>query len=78
MLNINNFSVRRSTFERLALLSGGGLSYALEELLKTDPFGSSILDQKRLKSVDRRVAIVLSLIHYCFDKKNGSWQGLLV
>ncbi|XP_045585385.2 glycosaminoglycan xylosylkinase isoform X2 [Procambarus clarkii] len=67
--------LRQSTYERLVLLSGGGLSQALKELLAQDPI-SPILTKPHLYALDRRVLHILAALSMCRERKGG-WHNVL-
>ena len=69
------FRIRQSTFERLKLLSGGGLSDALATLLAQDPI-SPVLSKPHLSALDRRVHHVLAIVSMC-EEKNKGWHNVL-
>ncbi|XP_076064914.1 glycosaminoglycan xylosylkinase-like isoform X2 [Oratosquilla oratoria] len=67
--------LRHATYEKLVLLSGGGLSQAMEKLLALDPL-APILTPQQLQALDRRVHFVLAALHMCEDEKGG-WHHVL-
>ncbi|XP_069983079.1 glycosaminoglycan xylosylkinase isoform X1 [Penaeus vannamei] len=66
---------RAATHARLVLLSGGGLSRALRELLRLDPL-APVLADAHLRALDRRLAHVLAALSACSEKKGG-WHNVL-
>nr|XP_027220605.1 glycosaminoglycan xylosylkinase-like [Penaeus vannamei] len=67
--------LRRSTHARLVLLSGGGLSRALRELLRLDPL-APVLADAHLRALDRRLAHVLAALSACSEREGG-WHNVL-
>ncbi|XP_042880524.1 glycosaminoglycan xylosylkinase-like [Penaeus japonicus] len=67
--------LHRSTYERLVLLSGGGMSLALQELLALDPV-APVLTEAHLHAMDRRVKHILAALSACREKKGG-WHNVL-
>ncbi|KAK4314946.1 hypothetical protein Pmani_013814 [Petrolisthes manimaculis] len=67
--------LRQVTYERLVLLSGGGLSQALEELLTLDPI-APVLASSHLHALDRRLLHVLAALSACKDRLGG-WHHVL-
>ncbi|XP_042855864.1 glycosaminoglycan xylosylkinase-like [Penaeus japonicus] len=67
--------IRAATYERLVLLSGGGMSLALQELLALDPV-APVLTRAHLRATDRRVTHLLAALTACSDKKGG-WSNVL-
>nr|XP_027220604.1 glycosaminoglycan xylosylkinase-like [Penaeus vannamei] len=67
--------IRRGLHARLLLLSGGGLSRALRELLRLDPL-APVLADAHLRALDRRLAHVLAALSACSEKKGG-WHNVL-
>ncbi|XP_037804171.1 glycosaminoglycan xylosylkinase-like isoform X2 [Penaeus monodon] len=67
--------IRAATRARLVLLSGGGLSRALRELLGLDPL-APVLADAHLRALDRRLAHVLAALSACSEKKGG-WHNVL-
>ncbi|XP_037803966.1 glycosaminoglycan xylosylkinase-like [Penaeus monodon] len=66
---------RQDMYARLVLLSGGGLSRALRELLGLDPL-APVLADAHLRALDRRLAHVLAALSACSEKKGG-WHNVL-
>ena len=72
-LNVNVsffYRLRKSTYDRLILLSGGGLSRALGKILSLDTLAPVITD-KHLEALDRRLAFVLSAVALCQNENGG-------
>ncbi|XP_042890673.1 glycosaminoglycan xylosylkinase-like [Penaeus japonicus] len=67
--------IRQATYERLILLSGGGISRALRELLALDPV-APVLTEAHLSAMDRRVTHILAALSACREKEGG-WEGVL-
>ncbi|XP_042887224.1 glycosaminoglycan xylosylkinase-like [Penaeus japonicus] len=67
--------IRAATYERLVLLSGGGMSLALQELLALDPV-APVLTRAHLRATDRRVTHLLAALSACSEKKGG-WSNVL-
>ncbi|XP_045106194.1 glycosaminoglycan xylosylkinase-like isoform X2 [Portunus trituberculatus] len=67
--------IRQTTYERLLLLSGGGLSLAMQELLNLDPL-APVLTRAHLLALDRRVFHVLAALSACRERR-GSWHHIL-
>ncbi|ROT72431.1 Glycosaminoglycan xylosylkinase [Penaeus vannamei] len=67
--------LRAATHARLVLLSGGGLSRALRELLRLDPL-APVLADAHLRALDRRLAHVLAALSAC-SERNGGWHNVL-
>ncbi|XP_064089471.1 glycosaminoglycan xylosylkinase-like [Macrobrachium nipponense] len=67
--------LRQATYERLILLSGGGLSKALEEILSLDPI-SPVLTKPHLHALDRRILHILAALSMCRERKGG-WHHVL-
>ncbi|XP_042855892.1 glycosaminoglycan xylosylkinase-like [Penaeus japonicus] len=67
--------IRQATYERLVLLSGGGMSLALQELLALDPV-APVLTPAHLRATDRRVTHLLAALSACSVKKGG-WHNVL-
>ncbi|XP_047475613.1 glycosaminoglycan xylosylkinase-like [Penaeus chinensis] len=67
--------IRRATYDRLVLLSGGGMSRALREVLAYDPV-SPVLSDAHLHAIDRRVTHVLAALSACSEKEGG-WHNVL-
>ncbi|XP_047483031.1 glycosaminoglycan xylosylkinase-like [Penaeus chinensis] len=67
--------LRRSMYARLVLLSGGGLSRALRELLGLDPLAPLLADA-HLRALDRRLEHVLAALSACSERKGG-WHNVL-
>ncbi|XP_042227302.1 glycosaminoglycan xylosylkinase-like isoform X2 [Homarus americanus] len=71
----NGKRLRQTTYERLILLSGGGLSRALQELLAQDPI-FPVLTKPHLLALDRRVLHVLAALSMCKEQRGG-WHNVL-
>ncbi|XP_063600639.1 glycosaminoglycan xylosylkinase-like [Penaeus indicus] len=67
--------LHRATHARLVLLSGGGLSRALRELLGLDPL-APVLADAHLRALDRRLEHVLAALSACSERKGG-WHNVL-
>ncbi|XP_063596149.1 glycosaminoglycan xylosylkinase-like [Penaeus indicus] len=67
--------IRAATRARLVLLSGGGLSRALRELLGLDPL-APVLADVHLRALDRRLEHVLAALSACSERKGG-WHNVL-
>ncbi|XP_063596171.1 glycosaminoglycan xylosylkinase-like [Penaeus indicus] len=67
--------IRAATRARLVLLSGGGLSRALRELLGLDPL-APVLADAHLRALDRRLEHVLAALSACSERKGG-WHNVL-
>ncbi|XP_069983839.1 glycosaminoglycan xylosylkinase-like [Penaeus vannamei] len=67
--------LRAATHARLVLLSGGGLSRALRELLRLDPL-APVLADAHLRALDRRLAHVLAALSACSEREGG-WHNVL-
>nr|XP_027228935.1 glycosaminoglycan xylosylkinase-like [Penaeus vannamei] len=67
--------MRRTTYEKLIFLSGGGLSQVMEELLRFDPV-APVLTPAHLRAFDRRILHVLAAMRACMTEKGG-WDGVL-
>ncbi|XP_047484909.1 glycosaminoglycan xylosylkinase-like [Penaeus chinensis] len=67
--------IRAATRARLVLLSGGGLSRALRELLGLDPLAPLLADA-HLRALDRRLEHVLAALSACSETKGG-WHNVL-
>ncbi|XP_065345223.1 glycosaminoglycan xylosylkinase [Cloeon dipterum] len=61
--------LRRTTYERLLLYTGGTLSIALEKSLQWSHI-SPVLTDKHLLALDRRLKIVLGAISLCLQKRD--------
>ncbi|XP_011496158.1 PREDICTED: glycosaminoglycan xylosylkinase [Ceratosolen solmsi marchali] len=67
--------VRKTTWDRLQLLSGGSLSYALKELLAHESSMADVLPiitDKHLNAIDRRLLTVYAIVEYCLNKTQNS------
>ena len=67
--------LRQTTYERLLLLSGGGLSRAMKELLNLDPV-APVLTRAHLLALDRRLFHILAAISACHEQRGG-WHQVL-
>lgn len=67
--------LRQTTYERLVLLSGGGLSQAMQELMSQDPL-TPILTKSHLLALDRRVIHILAALSMCREQ-HGGWHNVL-
>ncbi|KAK7070211.1 Glycosaminoglycan xylosylkinase [Halocaridina rubra] len=67
--------LRQTTYERLILLSGGGLSQALREILAQDPI-APILTRPHLHALDRRMLHILAVLSMCREQRGG-WHNVL-
>ncbi|XP_069983274.1 glycosaminoglycan xylosylkinase-like isoform X2 [Penaeus vannamei] len=67
--------IRQAMYDRLVLLSGGGMSWALREVLAHDPV-SPVLSDAHLRAIDRRVTHVLAALSACSEKEGG-WHNVL-
>ena len=61
------FSIRTSTFERLAALRNGLLTKLLIEGMKTDPI-APILHKKHIEAINRRMPIIFQHIQQCVQR----------
>lgn len=62
-------------YERLVLLSGGGLSRAMEDLLALDPI-APVVTPSHLVALDRRLLHVLAALSAC-EERRGGWHHVL-
>lgn len=67
--------LHQTTYERLVLLSGGGMSQAMKELLALDPI-APVLAEAHLRAMDRRVIHILAALNACRERKGG-WHNVL-
>ncbi|XP_063596016.1 glycosaminoglycan xylosylkinase-like [Penaeus indicus] len=67
--------MRRTTYEKLIFLSGGGLSQVMQELLDYDPV-APVLTPAHLRAFDRRILHILAAMNACMVAKGG-WNGVL-
>ncbi|XP_047480587.1 glycosaminoglycan xylosylkinase-like [Penaeus chinensis] len=67
--------MRRTTYEKLVFLSGGGLSQAMQELLEYDPV-APVLTPAHLRAFDRRILHVLAAMNACMVARGG-WDDVL-
>ncbi|XP_037804589.1 glycosaminoglycan xylosylkinase-like [Penaeus monodon] len=67
--------IRQATYDRLVLLSGGGMSRALREVLAYDPV-SPVLSDAHLRAMDRRVTHILAALSACSEREGG-WHNVL-
>lgn len=67
--------LRQTTYERLVLLAGGGLSRAMQELLSLDPL-APVLTRPHLLAFDRRLFHILAALAACREKQGG-WHHVL-
>lgn len=67
--------LRQTTYERLLLLSGGGLSRAMQQLLSFDPL-TPVLSHPHLLAFDRRLHHILATLSSCRDRLGG-WHHIL-
>ncbi|XP_042876767.1 glycosaminoglycan xylosylkinase-like isoform X2 [Penaeus japonicus] len=68
--------MRRTTYEKLIFLSGGGLSQAMKELLDSDPL-APVLTTAHLLAMDRRILHILAAMSACKETKGG-WANVLI
>lgn len=59
--------MRKSTWDRLLIFSGGTLSELIEQLTKRDLL-YPILTSDHLKAIDRRMLILFSAMEICFER----------
>lgn len=67
--------LRQTTYERLVLLTGGGLSRAMQQLLNSDPL-TPVLNHPHLLALDRRLQHILAALASCRDQMGG-WHHVL-
>lgn len=67
--------LRQVMYERLVLLSGGGLSRAMEDLLAFDPI-APVLAPSHLLALDRRLLHILAALSAC-EEQLGGWHHVL-
>ncbi|KAK8383423.1 hypothetical protein O3P69_019070 [Scylla paramamosain] len=67
--------LRQTTYERLLLLTGGGLSLAMQELLNLDPL-APVLTRAHLLALDRRLSHILAALSSCRERLGG-WHQVL-
>lgn len=61
------FRLRKTTWERLLVFSGGTLSELLEQLSKRDLL-YPLLTVEHYKAIDRRMLIIYSAMEICFER----------
>lgn len=61
------FRIRRSTWEKLLIYSGGNLSEILHLLSKNDPV-YPLLNDKHLEAIDRRLLFIYATVENCKEK----------
>lgn len=60
------FSLRKSTWERLLLFSGGTLSELLDQLTKRDLLYPLLTDEHN-KGIERRMLMIYAAVELCFE-----------
>lgn len=61
-------SIRKSTWDRLQVFSGGVLTEIVDRLSKQDALYPLITD-KHKRGVERRLLVVFAVVEYCMDKE---------
>lgn len=59
--------LRKNTWDRLLMMSGGVLSEYIDQLSKKDPL-YPILSERQFKAIDRRLLLVYGTVENCMER----------
>lgn len=75
--SFNSHRLRKTTWERLQIFSGGTLTELIDQLTKRDAL-HPLLTKEHYKAIERRLLMIYAAVEICFDRHGKDGKDVVL